>query len=176
MNYSAYFAVLTIGWAAIWAAGVWFFHTREAHGPVLRRLTRKQRVLLACGAAVVPCVYCLSYAPFLRVLTTHPEWRPTIAALDDLFVPVQWMTDQTILRGPLLWWADFCQVPAEPLMADSASRMRSLWGATPTWLYAPGWILFGSGYCVVPPYLAHRLFRYGQSILNRRRTDVQVAN
>lgn len=128
MNYAAYFFVLTIGWAAIWSAGVWFFHTRQAHGPVLRRLTRKQRVLLACAAAAVPCVYCLSYAPFLRILTTHSEWRLTIAALDDLYVPVHWLSDQTLLRRPLLWWADFCQVPAEFLTRASVARTQSSWG------------------------------------------------
>lgn len=175
MNYATYFAVLITGWAAIWSAGLWYFHIRLVHGPVLRRLTGKQRVLLAFAVAAVPCAYCFSYAPFLRILTTHPEWRPTIAAFDDLFVPVQWLIDHTLLCDPLLWWADFCQVPDQLLSQTSEARMRSFWGQTPPWLYASGWVLFGSACCVVPPYLAHRLMRCGQLMLTYRRSQMPTA-
>ncbi len=175
MSYTIYFMILTVLWATIWSCCVWFFRTRRTRGPLFRRLTRKRRILLVCVFVAMPCIYCLSYAPFMRLLAVAPDLRPGIGALDDLYVPVQWLIDQTALREPLLSWAGIWHVSPQPLMAASAARMRFFWGTTPPSLYAAGWLLIGIAWCVIPPYLLHRLLHCFQTKHKDRTVRTQTA-
>jgi hypothetical protein len=148
MKYGLYFTILTVLWFAIWACGVWYFETRRLRGPLFRRLSVKRRLLMIAALVGLPCIYCLSYPPL----------RPTLGTLDDLYVPVQWGFDNTALQAPLLRWADFCGASPNQMLAESASRKRSMfWGTTPAYLYASGWIIFGIICCILPAYLIYRL-------------------
>ena len=158
MNYTLYFAILAILWLAIWACAVWYFETRRTRGPLLRRLSGKRRALLIAGLVLIPCLYLLSYAPYKRFEATVPVMRPTIAALDDLYVPVQWVFDHTALQAPMIRWAQIWGVPSNRLIGESESRMKSFWGTTPPWLYATGWVLIGIAWCLLPPYLFYRFW------------------
>ncbi len=71
MNYTLYFTLLGLLWFSIWFFGVWYFETRRTHGPLFRRLSVKRRMLLIAALVLIPCIYCLSYAPL----------RPSLALL-----------------------------------------------------------------------------------------------
>jgi hypothetical protein len=157
MNYGLYFTILTVLWLSIWAGAAWYFETRRARGPLFRRLSIKRRLLLVACLVAISCVYCLSYAPYKRVLAAAPNARPTLGALDDLYVPVQWLFDHTPLQTPLLRWAELCNASPDRLIAESHSRSGShFWGTTPPVLYAAGWIFLGIVWCLLPPYLFYR--------------------
>lgn len=102
----------------------------------------------------IPFLYCLSYAPCLRLLAGTPE----LHLLDDLFVPVQWLFDHTEFRGPLLTWASFWHVDENLLLTASADRMRSqFWGTMPPSQYAGIWVVIGLVCCLLPPVLLELL-------------------
>lgn len=143
MDFTFYFAILTVMWAVIWSGGVWYLHARRTRGPLWRRLGAKNRIAIIALGFVIPSVYCLSYAPLE-------------GTLDDLFVPVQWLIDHTAIRQPLLSWTEIVGSSRQQMIAESASRMRSTWGTAPPWMYASFWIAFGVACCAIPPYLIDR--------------------
>ncbi len=161
MNYRLYFAILAILWLTIWGIAIWYFETRRNHGPLLRRLSAKRRALLIASIVAIPCLYLLSYAPYKRFAATTPVMKSSIAALDDLYVPAQWVFDHTVLQSPMIRWAEVWNVPAARLIGESNSRMRNhFWGTMPPWQYALGWVMIGIVWCVLPPYLAYRLWHW----------------
>ncbi len=145
MDYTSYYEFLIVMWCIVWALGFWYFHSRRTRGPLLRRLTPTRRILLVVATIALPCLYVLSYAPLMR---------SGLGTFDDLFVPVQWLIDNTPLREPLISWASLWNVPAETLEVPSSSRMHgSFWGTVPAPFYAAGWIAIGIICCVTPPLI-----------------------
>ena len=180
---TVYNLILIVLWATVWSGGFWYFRTRRTRGPLFRRLSRRGRICVILGFVAVPSLYCLSYAPLLQLwLGAHGDRGNTplmglkLWQLDDLFVPVQWMIDNTPLRQPLLWWAGFWDVP-ERLTDASASRLRSgsIWGTTPPWLYASGWLLIGTACSVIPPYILDRALHVFQTRRLRPNSGTQAA-
>lgn len=86
---------------------------------------------VSIGVIVLLCLallYVLSYAPFYR-LAYGSDHHPTVPAVggawdwvnDDTYRPVCWMIDYTVLREPLLLWAEVWDVD-DNLTRASASR------------------------------------------------------
>ena len=70
--------------------------------------------LIAFFLIVTPLVYTLSYAPAFRFTNDEPPYFnfeipvytfPRKAGWQELYRPVEWLTDNTPLREPLLSWA-----------------------------------------------------------------------
>jgi hypothetical protein len=163
MKYALYFTLLGVLWFSIWFLGVLYFETRRMRGPLSRGISVKRRALLLAGLVAMPCLYCLSYAPL----------RPSLGTLDDLYVPVQWVFDHTLLREPMLQWAELCDGPTRRLVAESNSRMRAgFWGTMPPLPYAAGWIAIGVIWCALPLYLFYRIRLWHRARKSRRLLEV----
>src|SRR5687768_6110864 len=95
--------------------------------PVRSRWSRGSSIglalLLGCCAALL---YLGSYAPMYKWQvrkqnTAYPggAWRRT-------YVPVEWLIDETCLRGPLLGWANIVGV-RQSLVTESYYRRAGFW-------------------------------------------------
>ena len=65
--------------------------------------------LVAFFLFVLPLVYVLSYAPVFRFTVDHDHHvlfeMPPRESWQELYVPVEWLTDTPALHEPLLNWA-----------------------------------------------------------------------
>lgn len=161
-----YFLILTSLWAGVWAGPYWYFRTRhEFRNGKLRPEAKRLRIILWLLVPTTLVLYCLSYAPVLRVIAGGYR----LEMLDDLFVPVQWLFDFTPLREPFLRWADLWQVDRDALLRASDYRLRGFWGTTPPAVYAIGWLVLGVICWLLPPFLLERV---QTGIRNRRNRQV----
>lgn len=84
--------------------------------------------IVAFAMILLPVLYVVSYAPFVRVCAgTYTERRThRISVLDPsdvilpgdgsrypAYKPVDWLIDNTPIRGPMFWWADIWGVRDE---------------------------------------------------------------
>ena len=57
--------------------------------------------------------------------------------------PVQWLTDETPLRGPLLRWAEIYGQRDAFVTSSFARDLSGYWGTVPPSFYAMGWMIAG---------------------------------
>ena len=166
MDYTLYFIVIAAIWFCVWSTLVWLLETRRTRGPLLRRLNPTQRIALVFGVLSTPVVYALGYAPFLAFLNALPAYGASVSPLDDLFVPVQWLIDNTSFQQSFIAWADVWGIDSDSVLSATRSRIRNgFWGDTNPWVYALFWVTSGSLCTFLPPYVFHRGLSLARNLL-----------
>ncbi len=166
MAYAGYFIVLTCVWLVVWGVVLHAFLSRGRLHPVVAHLARLRVLVSLCLFGLIG--YVISYAPAVQ----HDVLQGAHGEYADLYVPVDWLIDQTPARGALLDWAAVWEVEDEFVQA-SKTRLRSseTWGTAPAWLYGLGWLLWGVVCCVGPPYAVYRLVLVCRRIFGRAEAD-----
>lgn len=174
-----YYVALGIMWCTLWCvtallladlpkdlkeyySGRW--HRWSVAGIVVR-VTAFRPWLLALVMLAFGAIYVLGYAPLEKARRTAA--LPVPAAMMDLYVPVQWLIDQSLLREPLLQWADLWGMRVSFELASS--WRKGWWGTTPPWIYAMGWVVAGIVCSAGPAFIV----RWG--LLRLVRTSIPVA-
>lgn len=148
MSHVIYYGVLCVFWAVVWSAVYYLFDAYGKSTSLRGFFNRRDHVLVLLVAGAMPSVYLLSYAP------TYSYAKA--GNLADLYVPVDWFVDHTVMREPMLRWAEIWNARGA-IESSSAYRMRTgtIWGTTSPTLYAMFWLVWGAICCIAPPYLLY---------------------
>jgi len=160
-----YFAALGIVWCVVWLAAAlvlggvpdWLrAHSREkwhrwSVAGVVARIAAHERIILAVAAIWFAGIYVLGYAPTMKAIRAGKLTRAE--PIIDFYVPVQWLTDESALREPLLNWANDWGL-RDQFASESDSRRRAhYWGNVPPAIYACGWSGVGLAFVFGPAWI-----------------------
>lgn len=140
-----YYFVCMLLWVAVWI-GTYFVISqfrRRDKGTIARRMFP-----MALGIAAILLTYVLAYAPAIQLLRGS---RAHIFL--DLFVPVEWLIDNTPIQSIYAAWADVFGVKGTILSAANWRGRVTYWGHLPQWNYVSWWLIFGLSALLVPPWL-----------------------
>jgi len=114
---------------------------------VLRRILIHRRIVFPLVGLVILIGFVLSFAPVMALGIPRPR-----TSILDLYVPVEWLIDNTPLRDELLVWANRWG-QYENLANASADRLRRVSYPAGPWLYALSWSIFAVASVVAPAWI-----------------------
>lgn len=90
---------------------------------------------IAALFVLVPVAYVLSYAAVFHLVGEPDDGvnYPPRASWQEIYVPVEWLTDNTPLREPLLFWAGLWGKDVEHDFRLRSDRRRRGRDPYPTW-------------------------------------------